>query len=282
MNFKTIFEMENLTHAAMALNTGQSTLSKSLKRIEDYYSVVLFERTRHGLISSDKAKDLYKIVCDLEDKLINFQYSEASHSGRKIHIGMTMVWESILKDIISLQQDYSITIDTSENYLLYEKVISRECDFALCRFLMEELPDSKMIFYPLFKMRQALFISKGVEDWKTASFVKLHNLQDKDLSEKGEREVFSLYTKPIMTVHHYTTLLKIMNTDLYWTILPDMYEKLPEETSLKKVEGSEDFFSEYWCGIAYLKDSENIDIINKIIMDIRNNNKKYLSNINKE
>lgn len=267
-NFKVIYEFRNLSHAALALNSSQPTLSKSLKRVEEHFDEELFTRTGSGLIPNGRAEDLYSLISEMEKGLLSFRQKKSKPVDHKINLGLTLVWEFIFPRLTALQEQAQIHLDTSENCFLFDKIARGDCDFALCRFHPEGALKKGLIFEPVFKIRLALFKSDNESFWKDLDFVKIHNLQKDDLSPKGEQEILHRHDNPKITVDGFNTLIKILKGGRYWTILPDLFEAELREQRIYKAEDSDSYFKSYWCGIAYPEDTPYRSLIDAIKLDM--------------
>lgn len=67
--FVAVVEEGSVTGAARRLNVVQPAVSMSLRKLEDEFGVVLFDRTARGVVISQKARGLYKICLQILDQV---------------------------------------------------------------------------------------------------------------------------------------------------------------------------------------------------------------------
>lgn len=84
--FLTVARMESMTTAAMALNTSQSSVSRSITRLEEELGVPLFERQGRGMILNDYGKNYFvcaeTVLRELNDGERRLKDLRDAHLGR--------------------------------------------------------------------------------------------------------------------------------------------------------------------------------------------------------
>jgi DNA-binding transcriptional LysR family regulator len=82
-HFVYVFELNNLTKAARALGVGQSTISKSIQKLEQQLQLKLFHRHTREMNATDAAKQLYKYARNSLSATEDFvQQAQAIRSGK--------------------------------------------------------------------------------------------------------------------------------------------------------------------------------------------------------
>lgn len=95
--FIAVYDAKNITHAAKALHLTQPVVTRTIKELESYYNIHLFERMNHKLYITDEGHRLYAHARQIIDA---FDLMERDVSGSSenftLHIGTTFYLGSFL------------------------------------------------------------------------------------------------------------------------------------------------------------------------------------------
>ena len=116
-HFVCVYDHKNLTKAAQSVGVTQSTISKSIQKLEDALELKLFHRHTRDVKPTEAAEHLYKHACQclsIESELIH-KARELSHGERgKLRIGCgPLAHDLLLKPLIKtlIDKDMDIRID---------------------------------------------------------------------------------------------------------------------------------------------------------------------------
>lgn len=278
LRFKTIFELKNLTHSAIALNMTQPALSKSLKRIEDYFDCSLFERSKSGLTPNEHAEKLYQTILDMENNLnsiANTIHPPAISENRKITIGLSKVWNyiyfpKVFKNNLFLEQSTQLKILYDRSVFHYNSIKDETMDFAMARFISDPDLMKDLIFDPIFQTRHAIFCLGG-EEKKDMKVVHLG--YDTSISNsftiEGKREIKAKMERKDAIIEDIFLLRELLKTGNYKTELPFDFKDFFAEHGIFEVQEKARYFSPYWCGIVYKPNNIHMDLIKDLKSSIK-------------
>lgn len=187
--FIEVAESGKMSIAAAKLFISQPTVSQTIRELEEYYNVLLFERlckklhiTPEGEKLLSYAKKVVKQYDDLEEKMFSI------NGVSKIYIGATItVGSCLLSNIIQNIKETSPNIDpyayVNNTSIIEEKLLNSELDIALVE---GEIKNPNLICIPEVDDYLVLVCSKEHSFSKRKS-INLSDLQDMDfvMREKG-------------------------------------------------------------------------------------------------
>ena len=121
--FHKVAKAGSFTHAAEHLNLSQSAISRQVSALEEEAKVPLFHRHARGLVLTEQGEILYKVACDVADKvegatdkLTDFQGSPTGPLKVTTTVGLGSAWLAIrLGKFIDLYPEIQIELFLSNN-----------------------------------------------------------------------------------------------------------------------------------------------------------------------
>lgn len=136
--FQVVAESKNLNKASKILNISQPALTKSIKKLEEYYNVEFFERHSRGMALT-KFGQLFLKYCNTIEQQYSLAERElkalnASKEGH-IVIGCGITYSSlvtpILQKIYDLYPNVSISLVSRDQEEMLDGILSSKIDFVL-------------------------------------------------------------------------------------------------------------------------------------------------------
>lgn len=278
LRFKTIYEIKNLTHTAIALNITQPALSKSLKRIEDYFDCTFFSRSKSGLTPNKHAEMLYRTILEMENRINNITntiHPPSRSIDKKMTIGLSKVWNYVYFPLVLKQSLFldksSLLIRYDRSLVHYKALREGRMDFALVRFINDPNQAKDIIFNPIFQTRHALFCLGG-EEKKGMKIVDLgrEGHAPDSLTMEGIQEISAEFEQIDALVEDIYLLIELLKTGTYKAKLPIDFKEIFSGHGIYEVENKARYFSPYWCGVAYAPQSPDMDLINELKLTVKN------------
>lgn len=281
--FIEVAQSGNMTAAASKLFLSQPTVSQTIKELEEYYGILLFERLSKRLYITEAgkkllyyAKEAVKEFDSLEEKMRNLSKIE------KIRIGATIsVGDCILSDLIRrcIEKNPKIEIysfvGNTEN--IEAKLLSNELDIALVEgnvksqelIVKPELND----YLVLICSTKHLFAEKNI--------IKVDELRYENFAmrEKGSgtRELFEKYMfnngMPIKVVFEGNTpqsiKQEVIKNNCLSVISICLVEKEIKDSLIHVIENEEKTWNRHFS-LVYHKDKLLTDGIKNLMNIIKN------------
>lgn len=136
--FKTLMETKSLTQSAELLKLSQAKASRNLTKLRLIFQDPLFIRTRHGMLPTSKAEELYPSLISMLNKFEKLFFPEendvANFSGiikiGAFDNGIYLFISKVVNDI--LRQAPNLRLEISPiAYDVYEKIESGSLHFAI-------------------------------------------------------------------------------------------------------------------------------------------------------
>lgn len=110
--FVCVYEEGSITKAAAKLNIAQPAVSQTIKELENYYNVVLFERINQRIKVTSAGNDLYFKAKNVLSSFKDFEEIASSKTvSPELRIGVTLtVANSILIDVMNYIKDNHKTV----------------------------------------------------------------------------------------------------------------------------------------------------------------------------
>ena len=131
--FVTVCKYNSITKAAHAMHVAQPSISRTIKEIEQYYDIKLFERVNKRLYITPMGQELFyraKEAVQAFDAIEESIYGEESiRIGASVMIGKYIIEDAIQEyQQISPAARFDVRIDVSE--MLIGQIISGDLSFA--------------------------------------------------------------------------------------------------------------------------------------------------------
>lgn len=149
--FQHAAKTENFSHTAAHFRVPPSSVSSSIKKLEDELETRLFDRTSNRLTLNENGKRFLKAVDNIFSEIDSAKNDIADMSGKpcgKIHLLINnnrMTMTGIIADFRNKYPDISFILDFDgdKNYTDYDMIITDEtiiCNaFESCDFISEEV-----------------------------------------------------------------------------------------------------------------------------------------------
>lgn len=135
--FLKVYELQNITHAATALNMTQPAVSRAIKELEQEYDVFLFERLNKRLQITECGKQFYAQAQHISHLLDNMDKSLKNWNEQgTIRVGASLTLGNYLLPALSAafqEQWPSLTIEVriSNGQNLHSDLLANRLDIAL-------------------------------------------------------------------------------------------------------------------------------------------------------
>lgn len=135
--FLKVYELQNITHAADALNMTQPAVSRAIKELEQEYDVFLFERLNKRLQITECGKQFYAQALHISYLLDNMEKSLKNWNEQgTIRVGASLTLGNYLLPELSAAfhkqwPDLSIEVRISNGENLHQDLLANRLDIAL-------------------------------------------------------------------------------------------------------------------------------------------------------
>ncbi|TAH66838.1 MAG: LysR family transcriptional regulator [Anaerolineaceae bacterium] len=139
--FVTAVEYDTFMEAADSLHISQSSLSKSLQRLEDELNIQLFDRTKRSASITKEGKVFYegalKILDTYNQTISNLAQTVSKLKG-SIHLATLPILPAYnlmrpLRSFASQNYDINLIIDEMEDTRINQELANGTCDIAITR-----------------------------------------------------------------------------------------------------------------------------------------------------
>ena len=127
----------NTTRAAEKLHMTQPAISLAIKELEEYYSVVLFDRVGRRLHLTEAGNQLLQyatsisaLFTEMEDCLLDWRNSAKLRVGASVTIG-SLFLPFYVKSFLEIHPNADIRVLVAPSMELEEKILTGDLDFAL-------------------------------------------------------------------------------------------------------------------------------------------------------
>lgn len=197
--FVEVADCGKMSAAANKLYISQPTVSQSIRELEEYYGMLLFERINKKLYITEKgkrllfyARSLVKQFDDMEEKVFQANYSEKIRIGATITVGSCILGDVIksFKQINPNVETYSYVNNTKE---IEEKLLKSELDIGIVE---GKVKSHDLIFIP--EVNDCLILACSAKHpFAKKKVAKLTDIANESFAmrEKGSgtRELFERY-----------------------------------------------------------------------------------------
>lgn len=137
--FVALYEEKSITKAAKRLHVVQPAVSMQIRRIEEEYDTVLFERTPGGVLPNDRAAEVYPLCLEVLERAAEIRRRLRSSPGKVVgalSVGVPpSIARGILVDILAdFQKKFpDVQLSVSEGYSahLVEWLLNGNLDLAI-------------------------------------------------------------------------------------------------------------------------------------------------------
>lgn len=164
--FVIVYQQMNITRAAELLNMAQPAVSRSIKELESYLNISLFERINHRLVSTEGGRELYSHAIHIleafhaaEEKMSNWNCEGRIRIGATITIGNFLL-PGLVKRFKDLNPKLNIQVVISNNETIQQGILENTIDIALVE---GNLISEKIVPTYLATDRLCLIMSPGHE-----------------------------------------------------------------------------------------------------------------------
>lgn len=165
-HFLAVYEHQHYSRAAVASNSSQSAITKSVKKLEDSIGAKLFERGRFGAIATEFGHLLAiraKLMCAEEQTAISEINALKGGATGKLVIGagLAFVYRLLPEVIVSFGRlNPSVGIDcvTGTSSELFAKLLKGEIDFVVSSPTIDFVIDPELTASTLFQDRDFLVV----------------------------------------------------------------------------------------------------------------------------
>ena len=246
--FIKVCEYMNITKAAHELNIAQPSVTQTIKELESYYGVILFDRINQRLILTDCGKDLLvkakEIVNSFDDFEMLVKHKELNPSikiGASLTFGKRFI-PSFLKIIKKDFPNVDTYVYINKVAEIENKILSGDLDFALT----ESIITSRNINALTFKKDRVIVVAG--KDYNIESKIKFKDIVKYPLilREKGSAtrnlldnklQQYNEVAKPFVESCENNAIISIAKNNLGVAILPFVLVKeYLDKKILKEIE----------------------------------------------
>jgi len=135
--FVAVFQEMNITRASNILHMTQPAVTRSIKEIENYYGVCLFERINHRLYRTESGNELYayalhiiKSFEEMEKSIRNWDEFGVLRIGASITLG-NFVLPPVISAFKQLHPNLRIKVTISNSANIQQAIMDSKIDLAL-------------------------------------------------------------------------------------------------------------------------------------------------------
>ncbi len=276
--FITVYEERNMTAAANKLFMTQPSVSQAIKDLENYYSVVLFERLSRKLYITLAGEKLYqyathiiKLFDELEDSLKENALQKKLVIGANYTVGVILIHQYIEK-FKSIYPDSEIMVIVNKASVLLEMLKKNELDLAL----IEEIKNDSDLIEDFFYDDHIVIVANPEHHLFTQKEITAQEIASERLllREKGAgvRNLFEsrmnqlgLFIKPYWESTSTTALINAAGNKLGIAVLPfQLVKEHIASGSLKELKVNDMNFSRK-LAIAYHKNKFLTNVMQNFI-----------------
>jgi len=161
--FRELAKTCHLTRTADKLYITQTTLSNTIKNLENQLGIKLFDRVGRNIQLSEAGKQYYKYVNEALISLENAQtalndFKEKDQQNVSVAMNSSNVWTDMIHDFRSLYRSYNIRQIDCDKALFHEMLHDQEIDFVLAG--VGDIPMLGLKHHVLREERLYLCVSK--------------------------------------------------------------------------------------------------------------------------
>ncbi len=176
--FIQVYQSQNMTKAADTLYMAQPSVSRTIKEIEDFYGVRLFERINRKIYPTDSARQLYSHAIHIvdsfqlvENQLKNWDEIGTLRIGSNVTIG-NCTMPALISDFQKDHPHLHVTVTISNSTGLQQMLCENKLDFA---FMEVKPTENELCFEPFAFDEMTLVLPYG------HPLTKMENIQLTDL-----------------------------------------------------------------------------------------------------
>ena len=179
--FIIVAKYESITKAANELNIAQPSVTQTIKELENYYNVTLFDRINKHLIITEEGKALLLKANEVISAFEEFEDSINDKTKKPIiKIGATLTFGRkfipvFINRIKEKYKNIEFYVLIEKTKVLEDKLCSGELDFALC----EGVPQNKYIKKTLIRKDRLLLVCSN--DYKVNNHLELDEINNYDI-----------------------------------------------------------------------------------------------------
>lgn len=135
--FTIVYQEMNITKAAARLHMSQPAVTRSIRELEDYYGIRLFERINHRLFRTESGKEFYvralhitESFADLEKGIKNWDEFGILRVGSSITIGNFLL-PRLVPEFQKRHPNLRIKVSISNSAKIQQAILDNEIDLAL-------------------------------------------------------------------------------------------------------------------------------------------------------
>lgn len=137
-SFLTLYEEQNFSRASAKLYITQQGLSRQIKALEDELDVLLFERSKQGVVPSAICEALYPIFCQMNEeyrKVLSLIEEDKKQNRKCISVAFAQGISNsgsaeFIFDYQKLHPEINIEILENTQPVCIQKLVSKEIDMA--------------------------------------------------------------------------------------------------------------------------------------------------------
>lgn len=194
--FITVVDTGSMTNAAEKLFVAQPSISQTIKEIEEYYNIRLFERLSKKLYITEKGKEflsyarhIVSLFDEMEEKIRQNSESGILRIGASITVG-TCILSQLSSRFIHNYANIHIESVIDNTMVVEDMVLKSRLDFGL----VEGPIHSEYIISKPFMDDELILICGREHPFREKPYITLQELSQSDLilreSGSGTRELF--------------------------------------------------------------------------------------------
>ena len=282
-----IAECGSLNEAAKQLFVAQSSLSVSVKSLEQELNIKIFERLGNGVHLTEAGTEFVQYARQLSEQS-DFIIDRYSDTNKCKHLYVSTQHYDFVADVFSKllnetkEEYYRFSLREMKTYDVIHETESAYCDIGIMAIkdkdhsIMERYINKKgLSFTPLFKAMPHIYVRKE-HPITNHSVVSTHNLKEYPYVsyEQGEHnssffteEIANIYSDKQVEISDRASLMNVLlSTDCYTVGTGIMPSSLNEERIVSIPFESEDFYT-----IGYIvRNDRNISELAKIFIEMLN------------
>jgi LysR family hydrogen peroxide-inducible transcriptional activator len=236
-------------NAAKACGITQSTLSSMIQKLENELDVIIFDRNSHPIVPTnigEKIINQAKIIIYNSSQLTEMVMGERTKSEGQIKLGIiptvaTYILPNLFKEILNNYPNIKLNVTETQTSNIITQLQRAELDMAI---LATPIDNDDLLEIPIYYERFLAYISPLEEIYKQkeikSSTMNIDNMWILKEGHCFRNQILNFCNqnsnfKPFYEAGNIDTLVKIVDKNKGYTIIPELHIELLNSEQKKNV-----------------------------------------------
>lgn len=263
--FLTVARYEHMSKAAEALDVSQSSLSRTISRLEDDLGVALFDRAGKRIVLNDYGKYFYKeaeralrILQDAQENLLDMADRYAEHVT--VSVMTSTILPPVFKSFYDKRPNVKILQSILPDTVAKERLLNGDIELCISN---TPIVDERIEWLPVLKEKLDLIVPRQHPFAKLADISLIEAKGERFIGYKSGLESVSMYERCCMRAGfkpnvvfegaELSIVLQLVNEGQGISLYPQ-YAVIGEQLKNSKIISIRDEHAYQMVGFAWLKD----------------------------